>query len=94
MSQIIVQGRCVPNKHAVNVRFIWESFIKIYPGLLHLGCCNILVAISALFTLFLLSASGTIQKGAGFNLINVQVLTIVSFKLINVQAQIRPCRVT
>ena len=91
MSQIIVQGRCVSNKYAVNVRLKWEFFIKIYPGLLQLGCCNILVAISALFTFFLLSTSRRIQKGAGFN---KRAGRIVSFKLINVQAKIRPCRVT
>ena len=67
------------------------DFIKVYPELLHLGCCNILIAISALFTFFLLSASRRIQKGAGFN---KNAGTIVSFKLKKMQAQIRLCRVT
>ena len=35
---------------------------KICPGVLHLGCCNILIAISALFT-----ANRRIQKSKGFN---------------------------
>ena len=30
VSQIILQGRCVSNKYAVNIRLIWGSFIKIF----------------------------------------------------------------
>ena len=75
-----MQGRCVSNKYALNVRLIQEFFIKIYPGLQHLGCCNILVAISTLLPPFYslqVEESKKVQA-----LINVQVR-----KLINVQAQ-------
>ena len=53
-------------------------FNKICPEVLHLGGCNILIAMSALFTLFLLTTSKRIQKGAGFN---KHAGSIVSFNI-------------
>ena len=41
--------------------------MKIYPGLQHLGCCNILIAISALLPPFYSLQVEESKKGAGFN---------------------------
>ena len=63
MSQIIMQGRCIPNKYALNIRLIRDFF---YQNVL--GCCTwVAVAILLQFLHFLLNTSRRIQKGAGFN---------------------------
>jgi hypothetical protein len=79
VSKIIVQGRCVSNKKALNDGLIQGFFIKIYPGT-H-GVLQHFDSNLCTFSSFLLTASRRIQKGAGFN---KRAGTIVSFKLINV----------
>ena len=63
MSQIIVQGRCVSNKYALNIRLISDFFSNFVLG------CRTWVAstIWLQFLQFLLNTSRRIQKGAGFN---------------------------
>ena len=59
VSQIIVQGRCISNKYAPNVKLICDFLTRFCPGSLNLGFPQLLH--------FLLTTSTRFQKGAGFN---------------------------
>ena len=92
MSQMIVQGRCISNKYALNVRLIW---IFLHQNL-SWGAAPLLLHFDSNFCTFylLFNCCMQVEKSRKVQaLINVQVWQFPSI-LINVQAQIRPCRVT